>query len=249
MTAARIALVTGASSGIGAATVRTLAGAGFEVHAVARRADRLEALAAETGCIPHALDVTDREAVAALFAGLPAEVLVNNAGIGAAIDGLVGSPAEDVARAFETNITALALVTRAALPAMIAAGRGHVVNLGSVAALYPNVSSVYGATKAAVHMFGQNLRIELRGTGVRVTTIAPGRVATEFYDAAIPDPDRRERLKATGIRDLAPEDIASAILYAVMAPDHVNLSLIELQPLEQTFGGVSFDPVTGAGGV
>lgn len=236
-----VALVTGASSGIGAATVRALAGAGYDVHAAARRADRLDALAAETGCTAHPLDVTDTAAVEALLAEVPADVLVNNAGIGAGIDGLAEAAPEDIARTFATNVNALAQVTRAALPGMRKRGRGHIVNIGSVAGLYPIVSAVYGASKAAVHMFASNLRIELRGTGIRVTTIAPGRVATEFYDAAIADPGKRDALKTTGIRELTPEDVAAAILYAVTAPAHVNVSLIELQPVEQSFGGASFD--------
>lgn len=236
------AIVTGASSGIGAAIVRALAAAGWTVHAAARRADRLAALAAETGCVPHALDVTEPAAMAAL-AALPADLLVNNAGIGAGIDGLLAAPEAEVARTLATNVTALVLLTRACLPGMAARGRGHVVNMGSVAALYPNVSALYGASKAAVHMFGQNLRIELRGTGIRVTTIAPGRVSTEFYDAAIADPAARARMKETGIRELTPADVAAAVLWAVQAPAHVNVSLIEVQPVEQTFGGARFDPV------
>ncbi len=238
----RTVLVTGASSGIGAATVRAMAAAGHTVHAAARRADRLDALAAETGCTALALDVNDAAAVARL-ADLEVDVLVNNAGIGNAIDGLVNADPADIALTLDTNVKALALVTRAVLPGMIARKGGHVVNVGSVAGIYPTVSAVYGASKGAVHMFSQNLRIELRGTGVRVTTIAPGRVRTEFYDAAIPDPARRDPLKETGIRELDPEDIAGAIRYAVDAPPHVNLSMIEVQPLEQSFGGVSFDTV------
>jgi 3-hydroxy acid dehydrogenase/malonic semialdehyde reductase len=91
-----------------------------------------------------------------------------------------------------------------------------------------------------------NLRRETAGTGLRVTEILPGRVSTEFYDASVPDADARDRLKRTGIRELAPADVAGAILWAVSAPAHVNVSAIELQPVEQTFGGVSFDPVPGA---
>lgn len=241
------ALVTGASSGIGAAVVRAFAAAGMAVTAVARRADRLEALAAETGARIIAADVTDGAAVAGL-AACEADILVNNAGIGAAIDGMLAADPDEIARTLDTNVRALALVTRAVAPGMVARGRGHVVNIGSVAALYPNLSAIYGASKAAVHMFSQNLRIELRGTGVRVSVIAPGRVTTEFYDAAIPDPARRASLKETGIRELTPEDVAAAVLYAVEAPAHVNVSLVELQPVEQTFGGARFDPVGPAEG-
>ncbi len=237
------ALVTGASSGIGAAVVRTLAAAGWEVHAVARRSDRLEALAREIGCTPHTVDVRDGLVLERLTAELAPDVLVNNAGLGAGITGLTGASRQQVAQTVETNVTAVLDLLRLTLPGMIARRRGHVVNIGSVAGLYPLVSAVYGASKGAVRLMSQNLRLELRGTGVRVTEICPGRVATEFYDAAVPDADERDRLKDTGIRELAPEDVAAAILYAVSAPAHVNVSTIELQPVEQTFGGLHLNPI------
>jgi NADP-dependent 3-hydroxy acid dehydrogenase YdfG len=223
--------------------VRRLAAAGWEVHALARRAARLEALANETGCTPHALDIRDTAALERLMAGLAPDLLVNNAGLGAGITGLTGATSEEVARTIDTNVTAILELTRLTLPGMIARRRGHVVNLGSVAGLYPLVSAVYGASKGAVRLMSQNLRLELRGTGVRVTEICPGRVATEFYDAAVPDPATRDRIKTTGIREINPDDIAEAIVYAVSAPAHVNVSTIELQPVEQTFGGVRFDPI------
>lgn len=238
----RKALVTGASSGIGAATVEVLAQAGAEVHAVARRAQRLQELAGRTGCTPHAADITDPEARARL-ARLAPDILVNNAGIGAGIAGLEAATLEDIERTVATNLTAVLDLLRLVLPEMRARRAGHVVLLGSVAGVYPGPSAVYGATKAGLRMAGWNLRGELRGSGVRVTEILPGRVATEFYDAAVPEPETRARLKETGIRELAPGDVAAAILHALAAPAHVNVSAIELQPLEQSFGGVSFDPV------
>jgi NADP-dependent 3-hydroxy acid dehydrogenase YdfG len=191
-----IALVTGASSGIGAAVVRRLAGAGWRVHALARRAGRLEALARETGCVPHAADVRDAAAMERLVAEVAPDLLVNNAGLGAGFSGLAGASREEVARTIDTNVTAVLELSRLVLPGMIARRRGHLVNIGSVAGLYPLVSAV-----------------------------------------------RRARIKDTGIRELSPEDIAGAILYAVSAPPHVNVSTIELQPLEQTFGGVHLDPL------
>jgi len=243
MTTTGTALVTGASSGIGAAVVRKLAAAGWEVHALARRTTRLQALANETGCTPHALDIRHGQALERLMARLAPDLLVNNAGLGAGITGLATATSEEVAQTIDTNVTAVLELMRLTLPGMIARRRGHVVNLGSVAGLYPLVSAVYGASKGAVRLMSQNLRLELRGTGVRVTEICPGRVATEFYDAAVPDPATRDQMKITGIRELSPDDIAEAILYAVSAPAHVNVSTIELQPVEQTFGGAQFDHI------
>ncbi|MEO1458034.1 MAG: SDR family oxidoreductase [Pseudomonadota bacterium] len=237
-------LVTGASSGIGRATVTALAAEGARVHALARRAERLAALAAETGAVPHAVDMTDTAALEALAGRIAPDVLVNNAGLGAGIAGLEGAAEDEVARTIGVNVTALLQALRLFLPGMRARGRGHVVNIGSVAGLYPIMSTVYGASKGAVRQISRNLRIELRGTGIRVTEIQPGRVSTEFYDAAIPDDAQtRDRLKTTGVRELSPEDIAGAVLYAVGAPAHVNISAIEIQPVEQSYGGVSFDPV------
>ena len=237
------ALVTGASSGIGAAVVRQLTAAGWDVHALARRGARLQALANETGCAVHAIDMRDGAALETLAGEVAPDLIVNNAGLGAGISGLVTATREEVAQTIDTNVTAMLELLRLALPGMIARGRGHVVNVGSVAGIYPTVSAVYGASKGAVRLLSQNLRLELRGTGVRVTEICPGRVATEFYDASIPDPALRKRLKETGIRELTPGDVAEAILYAISTPPHVNVQTIEIQPVEQSYGGVNFDPL------
>jgi NADP-dependent 3-hydroxy acid dehydrogenase YdfG len=241
--AGRVAVVTGASSGIGRATAAALAGAGAEVWAVARRVDRLATLTAETGCRAAALNVAEPGALEGLARTVSPDILVNNAGVGAAIAGLAGASAADIARTVGVNVTAMLEALRVFLPAL-KARRGHVVNLGSVAGVHANFSAVYGASKAAVLMASRNLRHELAGSGVRVTEVQPGRVATEFYDAALAhDPATRDRLKASGIVELAPADVAEAILWAVTRPRHVNVSTIEIQPVEQVFGGVRFDPV------
>lgn len=237
------ALVTGASSGIGAAVVRVLRARGMVVHALARRADRLRALAEETGCEVHVVDVNDTPALAAVASELAADVLVNNAGLGRGFGNVFAADHEDIDVTIDTNVKAVLHLLRAALPGMVERRRGHVVNIGSVAGLYPINSVLYGASKGAVHLLGMNLRIELAGSGVRVTEICPGRVETEFFDAAIDDPAVRERVKDTGITVLTADDIASAALYALDAPWHVNVSSIELQPTEQHFGGLGFVPV------
>jgi NADP-dependent 3-hydroxy acid dehydrogenase YdfG len=129
------------------------------------------------------------------------------------------------------------------LPSMIERGVGHVVNIGSVAGLYPMSSGVYGASKGAIHFLSTNLRLELAGTGIRVTEICPGRVRTEFYDAAIDDPDLRDAIKETGVTEITSEDVAAAIAYALDAPWYVNVARIELQPTEQTYGGMQVTPI------
>ncbi|MEM6624110.1 MAG: SDR family oxidoreductase [Pseudomonadota bacterium] len=229
------ALVTGASSGIGEACVRALTAAGWRVLAMARRAEPLQALCSDTGATPLIADVRDTDAVAAVLQGQAVDLLVNNAGLGAGMSGLVGASAEDLERTIDTNVRALLDVTRQVLPGMTARHRGHVVNLGSVAGLYPINSAVYGGSKGAVHLISQNLRLELRGTGIRVSEICPARVATEFFQVAI------GKDVEVPITILSPEDIAEAVMFAVEAPDHVNVSMIEIQPVEQSFGAIHFD--------
>ena len=239
------ALVTGASAGIGTATVRALTAQGMKVWAMARRADRLAALAQETGCIPVVADIQDGAALDAALAEVTPDILVNNAGLGAGITGLLSASREDLHTTIGTNVTALLDITRILLPIMIQRGRGHIVNIGSVAGIYPINSVVYGGSKGAVHLISQNLRLELRGTGVRVTEINPGRVVTEFMDVAVP-PDATNFPKSLPIKSMTAEDIADAVTYAVTAPGHVNVSMIEMQPTEQSFGAIHFDPVEDA---
>jgi len=236
-------LVTGASAGIGAGIVQALSEAGMAVHAVARRANRLSQLAARTGCRTHLADVTDGAAMARIVDAVAPMVVICNAGRGGGFDGLANTDPVDLIATIQTNVTAVLELCRIALPGMTARGCGHLVLVGSVAALYPAPSAIYGGSKAAIRQIAQNLRLELRGTGVRVTDIRPGRVDTEFYDVAISDPAAAARAKDTRIRELQPRDVARAVLYALSAPRHVNVSSIELQPLEQTYGATQVDPV------
>jgi 3-hydroxy acid dehydrogenase/malonic semialdehyde reductase len=130
--------------------------------------------------------------------------------------------------------------TKAVLPGMTERGRGHIVNIGSMAGLYPLSAALYGATKAAIHRLSTNLRLELRGTGVRVTEICPGRVMSEFYDVAIDDPVRRAELLDTGIDEITADDVAELIRYVVQSPARMNINRIEVQPTEQSYGGSQF---------
>lgn len=242
----KTALVTGASAGIGRAIAARLCAEGYKVTAVARRSDRLEALAQQTGCTAFQGDVTDADAMGELVSALTPDLLVNNAGIGLAISGLNMVGPEDVARAIATNVTAPIQITQAALPAMKRAGAGHIVNIGSIAGLHTMASALYGAGKTSIHMFSQNLRNELVGTGIRVTEICPGRVTTEFYDHSTGNIEKTS-LGDIPIRALDPEDIAAAVAYAVSAPAHVNIATIELLPTDQAVGGIKAIPSTSVG--
>ena len=237
----KTALVTGASSGIGEATVRALSERGIQVYAAARRKEKLDVLAAETGCIPVVLDVKDKDAIYSTLNDLEVDILVNNAGLGKGFEALFKANPDDIQTTLETNVIGAAHVIRAVGAGMVKRNRGHVVNIGSVAGLYPINSSVYGSSKGAIHSMSQNLRIELKGTRIRVTEICPGRVATNFFNIAVDDPEKSAKA-FEGFEALTSEDISDAIMYAVDAPWRVNIGTIELSPTEQTFGGMEINP-------
>jgi 3-hydroxy acid dehydrogenase/malonic semialdehyde reductase len=237
--------VTGASSGFGAAITRRFAAEGARVVAAARRGERLTKLAAEFGGTVHplVLDVRDGRAVADAVAGLPSEfadidVLVNNAGLAKGLEPAHLADPDDWDEMLDTNCRGLVHCTRAVLPGLVAKGRGHVINLGSVAGTYPYPGgNVYGASKAFVHQFSLNLRSDLHGTGVRVTCVEPGMCgSTEFSTVRF----RGDRDKAADVykdtRPIEPDDIAEAVHWAVSQPTHVNINVIELMPVAQSFG-------------
>lgn len=243
----KTALVTGASSGIGAATVRALAGRDIKVHALARREERLKALADETGCVPLTLDLRDRDAIYDRLSSLNVDIIVGNAGTGRGMEGFLEASPEDIETTLGVNVLSLVHTLRAVLPGMVERKRGHVINIGSTAGLYPLYSVIYGASKGAVHLLNQNLRIELKGSGVRTTEILPGRVVTEIFDVSFDDKEKAAEMNDPGIEQLQPEDIADAIIFALDAPWRMNVNMIEIQPTEQVFGGLAFAPVPGAG--
>ena len=233
----KAALVTGASSGIGQAVVRGLRARNITVYAVARRADRLARLAAETGAQAIVLDVQDTPALYEKLSHLEVDVLVNNAGVGRGFVGLLSVAPEEIDRTIGTNVLGALHVARAVIPGMVVRKHGHVFTVGSVAGLYPIRSALYGASKGAIHLFASNLRLELVGSGVRHTEIVPGRVQTEFLSVAIDDPALRAKLDAE-ITELSAEDIARCIMFALDAPANVDVTTLEVLPTEQAIGGV-----------
>ncbi len=242
MPAYRTALVTGASRGIGAAVVERLRARGLEVIAVARSQGDLEALAARTGCTPLALDVTDLHAARAAVAEREIDVLVNNAGIVAKVRPLHETELGDVDRMLALNLQAAIHLTHAVLPGMRARRRGHLVYLGSMAGRYvlPNLA-VYGATKAAIHMFAKGLRHELAGTRVRVTEVAPGRVATDVYlETMAGDRARMTEALYRKVEALQPADVARAIEAALDMPEGADVAYVELFPTDSAPGGTVY---------
>ena len=240
----RIAFVTGASNGFGAAIVRRFAAEGVRVVALARRQDRLAGLAAELGdsVLPVRLDVRDRAAVQDVVAGLPSEfaeidVLVNNAGLAKGLNPAQDADLDDWEEMIDTNCKGLVYCTRTILPGMVERRRGHVVNLGSVAGTYPYPGgNVYGATKAFVHQFSLNLRSDLHGTGVRVTSVEPGLSGeTEFSTVRFGGDQGKADAVYAGMQPLVPADIAEAVYWVVSQPAHVNINTIEMMPVTQSF--------------
>jgi len=238
-----IILITGASAGFGEEMARKFVQTGHKVIATGRRRERLDALAAELGAalLPVAMDVTDKDSIARGLAALPAEwreidVLVNNAGLALGIEPAQRASLDDWETMIDTNCKGLVTVTHALLPAMVARGRGTIINIGSVAGAYPYPGgNVYGATKAFVDQFTLNLRADLVGTGVRASNIAPGLCGgTEFSNVRLKD-DAAAAKVYEGTVPLTATDIAEAAYWIATLPPHVNINYLELMPACQAF--------------
>ncbi len=240
MPASDLILITGASSGIGEACAEAFAARGRPLLLAARRLDRLQSLASrlKTRCEVVELDVSDREAVAE-FGKRHAKslekvsVLVNNAGGARGLDPVQTGNLDDWDEMIDVNVKGLLYLTRLVLPSMVARGSGHVVNVGSVAArwVYPK-GNVYCASKAAVAALTQGMRLDLSGTGVRVTEISPGMVETEFALARLKD-EAKAKAVYTGLKPLSASDVAEAVVWCVERPAHVNIQEVVLYPTDQ----------------
>jgi NADP-dependent 3-hydroxy acid dehydrogenase YdfG len=239
MAGERIAVVTGGSSGIGAACVRQLARVGFHVVTGARRTDRLTALAEEVGATTLELDVTDPASVQRFAATVgerhgQADLLVNNAGTGVGLDPVADGRDQDWQAMVDTNVVGLLRVTRSFLPLLRAAPHAHIVNLGSIAGfeVYPGGAG-YTATKHAVRAISQTLRLELNGEPIRITEIAPGMVETEFSVVRFRGDTARADQVYAGVDPLTADDIADCVVWAVTRPRHVNIDYVVVRPVAQ----------------
>jgi 3-hydroxy acid dehydrogenase/malonic semialdehyde reductase len=242
----RIVLVTGASSGIGAACARVLAKDGARLILTARRKERLEALASElrvrhgTNSYVSPFDVRDFSQVKNAVENLPAEwqaidILVNNAGLARGLDPLHEGHIEDWEEMIDSNVKGLLYMTRLVVPGMVKRGRGHVVNIASIAGIqtYPK-GNVYCASKAAVRAISDGLKQDLTGTPIRVTAISPGLVETEFAEVRFRGNKERAAQNYRGLTPLTGDDVADAVHFCVTRPPHVNINEVVLMPVAQS---------------
>jgi NADP-dependent 3-hydroxy acid dehydrogenase YdfG len=241
----KLVFITGASAGIGAATAMEFARHGARLLLCARRVERLQAMDAElrdagaTDVFSFELDVQSRYEVETALTALPVEwraidVLVNNAGLSRGLEKLYMGKFEDWDEMIDTNVKGLLYVTRAVVPGMVERGRGHVVNLGSTAGelAYPN-GAVYCGTKAAERLINDGLRQDVLGTPVRVTSVDPGMVETDFSLVRFRGDEERAAKVYKGVKPLTPEDVAEVIVWAVMRPAHVNIARVSMTTVHQ----------------
>ncbi|MGJ5628570.1 SDR family oxidoreductase [Nostoc sp. CALU 1950] len=241
----QIILITGASSGIGTACARIFAGAGAKLILAARRLERLQQLADtlnkdfSTEIHLLQLDVRDRSAVEEAIATLPPawseiDILINNAGLSRGLDKLHEASFQDWEDMIDTNVKGLLYLSRYVIPGMVSRDRGHVVNLGSIAGhqTYPG-GNVYCATKAAVRAISEGLKQDLLGTRVRVTSVDPGMVETEFSEVRFHGDTERANKVYQGVTPLAADDVADVIFFCVTRSPHVNINEVVLMPVDQ----------------
>ena len=238
-------VITGASSGFGQAAAKRFASEGYRLVLMARRLERLTDLAftleEDAPCHVVELDVRDSNAVSEAFATLPEPfhqpiILINNAGLALGLSGADAVDLDDWETMVDTNIKGLMYCTRACLPMMVEQGRGHVINMGSVAANWPYPGgNVYGGTKAFVQQFTRNLRTDLLGKGVRATVIEPGMCETEFSVVRFSGDESKAAAVYEGMKPLSADDIADVIVWVALRPAHVNINQIELMPVAQTW--------------
>lgn len=238
-------LITGASSGFGQACARKFAADNRNVIIAARRQDRIarlqEELSEQTGVYAATLDVRDREAVFELATNLPdefsdVEILINNAGLALGLEGADAVDMDDWETMVDTNVKGVMYCTRAFLPAMVARGSGHVVNVGSVAGSWPYPGgNVYGATKAFVQQFSRNLRSDLLGKNIRVSDVEPGMCETEFSTVRFGGDEEKAKRVYAGMQPLTSEDVAEIIYWVTALPAHININQLEVMPTAQAW--------------
>lgn len=243
-------LITGATSGFGKATAELFVEKGWKVILTGRREKRLEELKAALGA-SHvhiaSFDVRDKEQVALMIKAIPEEfqdidILLNNAGLALGLSPAHEADLDEWETMVDTNIKGLLYMTRLILPGMVERGRGHVINIGSIAASWPYPGgNTYGATKAFVQQFSRNLRSDVHGTGVRVTNVEPGMAESEFSVVRFNGDEEKAGAVYNGLEPLLPADIAEIVYWTASRPAHVNINCVEVMPVCQSWAPLALD--------
>lgn len=237
----KIVLITGASSGIGLACAKAFSDAGAKLMITARRLDRLQQLQQQlaTEVLPVQCDISDKSAIDQMLMDLPEpwrniDILINNAGLASGVEKFQNCSDDDIEVMIDTNVKGLLFITRRILKGMIERNNGHIINLGSIAGHEPYQNgTVYCATKAAVRSINRSLKMDCLGTKVRVSSVDPGMVHTEFSEVRLQGDSKKADKVYAGMTPLRAEDIADTILFCATRPEHVNVSEILMMPTDQ----------------
>ena len=238
----KTALITGAANGIGSSILKKLSDYKFKIYALDKDKRKLKTICNKTGAFPLNIDITNIDLLYSKLSKLDVDILINNAGIGNGIEGLLKSSKADILKSTRVNYESILHILKILVPKMVKKRNGHIFLIGSIAGLYPTDSAIYSSQKTAIHKIAQSLRIELSGSRVKVTEITPGRTKTSFANKIFSS-NKKKKEFTNSFQVLDPEDISNALLFALNTKWKTNISLIEILPTEQSPGGIPIIPV------
>ena len=238
----KTALITGAANGIGSSILKKLSKYKFKIYALDKDKRNLKKICNETGALPLNIDITNIDLLYSRLSKLDIDILINNAGIGNGIEGLLKSSKGDILKSTRVNYESILHILKILVPKMVKKRNGHIFLIGSIAGLYPTDSAIYSSQKTAIHKIAQSLRIELSGSRVKLTEITPGRTKTSFGNNIFASNKMKKEFN-NSFQVLEPEDISNALLFALNTKWKTNISLIEILPTEQSPGGIPIIPV------
>ena len=238
----KTALITGAANGIGSSILKKLSDYKFKIYALDKDKRKLKTICNKTGAFPLNIDITNIDLLYSKLSKLDVDILINNAGIGNGIEGLLKSSKADILKSTRVNYESILHILKILVPKMVKKRNGHIFLIGSIAGLYPTDSAIYSSQKTAIHKIAQSLRIELSGSRVKLTEITPGRTRTSFANKIFSS-NKKKKEFTNSFQVLDPEDISNALLFALNTKWKTNISLIEILPTEQSPGGIPIIPV------
>ena len=238
----KTALITGAANGIGSSILKKLSDYKFKIYALDKDKRKLKTICNKTGAFPLNIDISNIDLLYSKLSKLDVDILINNAGIGNGIEGLLKSSKADILKSTRVNYESILHILKILVPKMVKKRNGHIFLIGSIAGLYPTDSAIYSSQKTAIHKIAQSLRIELSGSRVKLTEITPGRTKTSFANKIFSS-NKKKKEFTNSFQVLDPEDISNALLFALNTKWKTNISLIEILPTEQSPGGIPIIPV------